>query len=138
MLKMNRAQRNYNRRIKRTDYEIGDLVLVCHPQLKKGLSKGLAPRYYGPFKVVGKYENGCDYLIKSTSQPKAKVKQIHVNNLKTYFDRGQPKPSNKPSPVQESNTSSEDEAQIQSNSKKKVQKKTVKPKRQELIDIRRR
>ena len=88
-------------------------MLVCHPLLKKGLSKGLAQRYYGRFKVVGKYENVCEYLIKSTSQPKAKVKQIHVNNLKTYFDRGQPKSSNKTSPVQEADTSTEDEAIIQ-------------------------
>ena len=34
MLKMSRAQRNYNHRIKRTSYEIGHLVLVCHPMLK--------------------------------------------------------------------------------------------------------
>ena len=93
--------------------------------LKKGLSKGLAPRYYGPFKVVGKYENGCDFLIKSTSQPKAKVKQIHVNNLKTCFDRGQPKPSNKPNPVQESNTSTEDEAPLQPSSRKRVKKRLL-------------
>ena len=119
---MNRSQCNYNRRIKRTDYEIGDLVLVCHPMLKKGLSKGLVRRYYGPFKVVGKYENGCDYLIKSTNQPKANVKQIHVNNLKTYFDRGQPKPSNKPSPFQDSKKSTDDEAKIQPNSQKRYKK----------------
>ena len=130
---MNRSQCNYNRRIKRTDYEIGDLVLVCHPMLKKGLSKGLVRRYYGPFKVVGKYENGCDYLIKSTNQPKANVKQIHVNNLKTYFDRGQPKPSNKPSPFQDSKKSTDDEAKIQPNSQKKVQKRTVQPSRQEVV-----
>ena len=37
------------------------------------------------------------------------------------------------SPVQESNTNSEDEAQIQPNSRKKVQKKTVKPRRQVLV-----
>ena len=126
MLKMSRAQRNYNRRIKRTNYELGDLVLVCHPMLKKGLSKGLAPRYYGPFQVVGKYENGCDFLIKNPSQPKSKVKQIHVNNLKTYFDRGQPKPSSKPTPAQESNTSTEDEIPVKPNSRNHVQNKTDK------------
>ena len=117
MLKMSRAQRNYNRRIKRTSYEIGDLVLVCHPMLKKGLSKGLAPRYYGPFEVIGKYENGCDYLIKNPNRPKAKVKIIHLNNLKTFFERGQPKLSDKPSPAQKSNTSTEDDAHIQPNVK---------------------
>ena len=103
MLKMSRAQRNYNRRIKRTNYELGGLVLVCHPMLKKGLSKGLAPRCYGLFQVVAKYYKGCDYLIKISSQPKSKVKQIPENNLKTYFYRCQPKPSSKPSPTQAPN-----------------------------------
>ena len=37
----------------------------------KGLWKGLATRYYSPLKSVGKYEDGCDYLIKNTSLPKA-------------------------------------------------------------------
>ena len=63
---------------------------MSHPMVKKGLSRGLAPRYYGPFTIVGRYKNGCDYLIKDMAKSHAKAKQIHVNNLKTYFDRGQP------------------------------------------------
>ena len=58
--------------------------------VKKGLSIGLAPRYYGPFTIVGRFKNGCDFLIKDMAKSHAKAKQIHVNSLKTYFDRGQP------------------------------------------------
>ena len=87
---MSRAKRDYNRQNKKTKYNLGDLVLVSHPTVKKGLSRGLAPRYYGPFTIVGRYKNGCDYLIKDMAKSQSKAKQIHVNNLKTYFDRGQP------------------------------------------------
>ena len=57
--------------------------------MKKGLSRGLAPRYYGPFKIVGKNTNGCDYVIRDERKKTAGAKQIHVNNIKKYFHRGQ-------------------------------------------------
>ena len=53
------------------------------------MSRGLAPRYYGPFKIVGKNTNGCDYLIREERKKTARAKQIHVNNIKKYFHRGQ-------------------------------------------------
>ena len=49
---------------------------------------GLAPKYHGPFLVVGTNKNGCDYLIKRLNSPRPRVKQVHKNNLKMYFDRG--------------------------------------------------
>ena len=76
MLKMNQARKCYYRKVKKVEYEIGDLVLACHPALKRGLSIGLSPKYYGPFKIIGKYENRCDYLIKREGHPKSKVMQI--------------------------------------------------------------
>jgi hypothetical protein len=69
---------------------LGDLMLVNHPELKKGLARSLAPRYNGPFKIVGKYKNGCDYLIRENGHPRARVKQIHRNRLIAYFKRGHP------------------------------------------------
>lgn len=71
-------------------YNIGEWVLCNHPHIKKGLSRGLAPRYHRPYIIVGKYANKCDYLIRPHNQPRAKVKQIHQNNLKLYFRRGHP------------------------------------------------
>lgn len=88
--KMSRAKRNYDRKVLKKEYEIGDWVLSNHPKLKGGLSRGLAPRYYGPFIIVGKYDNKVDYLIRRANYPLARLKQIHVNNLKTYFRRGHP------------------------------------------------
>ena len=65
-------------------------VVYIHPKIKKGLSRGLAPRFYGPFTVVGVYGNGCDYLIKRAGQSKSRVRQVHMNNLKLYFKYGHP------------------------------------------------
>ena len=87
--KMSAAKKLYDRKIKKTEYNIGDSVLVSHPNLRKGLARGLAPKYYGPFLIVGKNSNGCDYLIKDELRKKARPKQIHINNLKKYFHRGQ-------------------------------------------------
>jgi hypothetical protein len=87
---MTQAKAYYDRRIKKTSYELGDLVLVNHSELKKGLARSLAPRYYGPFDIVGKYKNGCDYLIRENGHPRARVKQIHHNRLIAYFKRGHP------------------------------------------------
>ena len=87
---MGKQKAIYDRKIRKTTYNIGDWVLCNHPQLKKGLSPGLAPRFHGPFVIVGKYANGCDYLIRPHNQPRAKVRQMHQNNLKLYFRRGHP------------------------------------------------
>ena len=88
MLKMNKAKHYYDRRIRKAEYKIGDWVLCNHPHIKKGLSRGLAIKYHGPFIIVGKYDNGCDYLIRPADQPKARVRQVHQNNLKIYHKRG--------------------------------------------------
>jgi hypothetical protein len=95
MFRMNRAKVYYDRNLRKQNYEIGDLVLCDQPKIQKGLSRGLAPRYYGPFQIVGKYKNGCDYLIKEYNKPRARIKQIHINRLITYHSRGHPNDENK-------------------------------------------
>ncbi|CAF0755600.1 unnamed protein product [Brachionus calyciflorus] len=84
-LKMEKSKIDFDRHIKKLEYKIGDLVLCDHPKLKKGLSQGVARKFYGPFEVVGKNENNVDYLIRLASKPKSKIKQIHKNRLKIYF-----------------------------------------------------
>jgi hypothetical protein len=84
---MNRRKRNYDRKLKKPNYEIGDLVLCSHPRIARGLARGLAPKYYGPFEIVGKHSNKVDYLIKQLNKTKAHAKLIHINNLKTYYKR---------------------------------------------------
>ena len=90
MLNTAKQKELFDRKIKKTAYNIGDWVLCNHPQIKRGMSRGLAPKYHGPFIIVGKYTNGCDYLIRPHNQPKARVKQMHQNNLKIYHKRGHP------------------------------------------------
>ena len=86
---MSRAKRYYDRKLKKCEYKIGDLVLCNHPKVKKGMARGLAPKYHGPFVVVGKHTNKCNYLIKSTDTNRARAKVVHVSNLKTYYKRGE-------------------------------------------------
>jgi hypothetical protein len=80
----------HDRQIKPFEYKIGDLVLTDHPQLKKGLSQGLAHKYYGPYIFVGINDNKCDYFIRLLFNPKSRIKQIHQNRLKLYFHAGRP------------------------------------------------
>ena len=87
---MANAIKHHNRRFKRVTNNIGDWVLVNHPKLKKGLSRGLAPKYYGPFEIIGKHINGQDYLIKRLGISKPRAKLIHKNNLRFYNKRGDP------------------------------------------------
>jgi hypothetical protein len=82
--RMAQAKAYYDRRNKKAVYEVGDLVLWNHPKLKKGLARSLAPKYYGPFQIIAKYKNGCDYLIKQFGHPRARLKQIHHNRLIAY------------------------------------------------------
>jgi hypothetical protein len=39
---------------------------------------------------MGVNSNKCDYLIKELNKPKAKMKQVHKNRLKMYFEMGKP------------------------------------------------
>ena len=48
-LKMDKAKIRHDRNIRKFTYEIGDLVLADHVKIKKGLTSGLAHKYYGPF-----------------------------------------------------------------------------------------
>ena len=86
--RMQRVKEKHDRRIKKAKYNTGDLVLCSNPIIKKGQSRGLAPKYYGPLKILATNKNGCDYLVKRLDKPKSRAKQVHHNNLKAYFDRG--------------------------------------------------
>ena len=57
-------------------------MLCDHPRLKKGLSRGLAPKYYGPFEIKKIDSNNVDYLIQRAGVKKGKIYKIHQNRLK--------------------------------------------------------
>lgn len=84
-IKMEKAKWRHDRQIKKFEYEVGDLVLTDHPRLKKGLSSGLAHKFYGPYEIIAKNLNGVDYTIKRLGTKKTKFFQIHKSRLKIYF-----------------------------------------------------
>ena len=62
--RMELTQINHNRKIKKSTYENGDLVLCDHPKIKRGLSRGICYKYYGPFLIQKVEENQMVYVIK--------------------------------------------------------------------------
>ena len=82
-IKMDYAKITQDRKIKR---EINDYVLCSHPRIAKGQKRGIAPKYHGPFKIIGINPNGCNYVIKSDTR-NSRAKQVHKNNLKFYVKR---------------------------------------------------
>jgi hypothetical protein len=63
---------------------VGDFVLMDHPRLKKGLSRGIAHKYYGPFEIKKIDSNNVDYLIQRAGVLNGKIYKIHQNRLKFY------------------------------------------------------
>ena len=100
VIKMDRAKIAHDRNIKREKYEIGDQVLCSHPKIAKGQKRGIAPKYFGPFRIMGVNPNGCNYVIKSDTK-NARSKQVHKNNLKVYHPRGveTPMPDSQVNPI---------------------------------------
>ena len=56
-------KKKYIRRLVKSSYEAGDLVLVCNTQVEKELDQKSKPRYLGPFEVV-RCTQGGSYVLK--------------------------------------------------------------------------
>jgi hypothetical protein len=82
--RMELTQINHNRKIKKAKYEEGDLVLCDLPKIKRGLSRGISHKYYGPFIIQKIEENQVDYVIKRLGIKNGKRYKIHQNRLKFY------------------------------------------------------
>lgn len=81
----------YNLRHRKVTYNQVDQVWVWTPVRKKGLSKKLLHRYFGPYKVLHRVEN-VDYEVIPDGtvavghrQPQTDI--VHVVCLKLYFSR---------------------------------------------------
>ena len=83
---MNQAKIIHDRKAYPDHFSVDDLVLVAHPAILSGHSRGLARRYHGPFTII-KRIGPVNYLLTQTSLPDAKRMIIHQNNLKKYFGR---------------------------------------------------
>ena len=100
--RMGRVKDAHDRRIQPfRPYRKDDLVLCSNVTIKKGQSRGIAPKYYGPFVILATNRNGCDYLIKWRDFPNKRAKQVHHNNLKLYSQRGMDHPVTPQSQTQE-------------------------------------
>jgi hypothetical protein len=64
--------------------EEGDLVLCDHPKIKRGLSRGISHKYFGPFVIQKIEENQVDYVIKRLGIKNGKRYKIHQNRFKFY------------------------------------------------------
>ena len=56
-------EKKYIRRLTRTTYQAGDLVLIHNSQIEKELDCKSKPRYLGPFEVV-RHTQGGSYILK--------------------------------------------------------------------------
>ncbi|KAF8811778.1 hypothetical protein BYT27DRAFT_7069841, partial [Phlegmacium glaucopus] len=56
-------ERRYARRIKKSVFQPGDLVLVCNSRVEKELNRKTKPRYLGPFEVVRQTRAGS-YVVR--------------------------------------------------------------------------
>ena len=83
-LAMDKSKLYHDRNIKKFSYEVGEYVLVDHPHLKKGLSRGIAHKYYGPFIIKKRRDNEVDYYIQRAGKKRGRIYQIHQNRLKAY------------------------------------------------------
>lgn len=90
-VRMERAKELHDRRIKKEFYSKGDLVLCSHPKIAKGMKRGIAFKYTGPFRIIAVDTYGCNYTIRKEGKGH-KVKRVHKNNLKLFFERSRPRP----------------------------------------------
>lgn len=83
-LQMDISKINYDRKIKKASYQVGEYVLCDHPRVKKGTARGISHKYYGPFEIKKSDTNGVDYYIQRAGTKKAKIYKVHQNRLKMY------------------------------------------------------
>ncbi|CAF1066299.1 unnamed protein product [Brachionus calyciflorus] len=82
MVEKSRIQ--HDRNIKPFEYKVEDMVMLNQPQMKKGLSKKLSPKWDGPYIIQDKLGT-VNYKIKKYNQPNSKPKLVHHNRLKRFF-----------------------------------------------------
>ncbi|HEY1644970.1 MAG TPA: reverse transcriptase domain-containing protein, partial [Candidatus Saccharimonadales bacterium] len=89
--KMDRTNEE-NRKIepeKLITFDIGDIVLICEPHIKRGLTRKLNKPWKGPYMVTNVYGNKLNYQVqklKSDGKPStnSKLKVVNVKFMKLY------------------------------------------------------
>ena len=78
-------EKKFGRRLIRSDYQPGDLVLVRNTAIEKELNRKSKPRYIGPFKVIRKTKGGS-YMLSELDGTISK-RGIAAFRLRTYYPR---------------------------------------------------
>ncbi len=74
---------------KRKKFDVGDLVLLFKPRVKKGRSSKLSCKWVGPFVVREKLPNGINYVVQL--QRNGKKKHVtHAGNMKKFHPPEKP------------------------------------------------
>ena len=83
---MDKAKVDHDKKIRKFEYKVGDIVLVNSPMLPKtGLCTGLAKKYIGVYEVIGINPNGIDYILRKIQEKYTKPIQIHKDRLKIFY-----------------------------------------------------
>ncbi|XP_078361889.1 uncharacterized protein LOC144646225 [Oculina patagonica] len=73
----------YDKGVKHTVYQAGDLVLRFSPELKPGEASKFHRQWEGPYKIV-KQVTEVTYLVEKVGGRSRKSKVVHFNNLRLY------------------------------------------------------
>lgn len=71
----------FNKHVKFTPYQCGDLVWMDDPTTQR---KKLEPNWTGPYKVISSDKEGLEYTPLDLKHPQAVAKVIHYDRLKPY------------------------------------------------------
>ena len=79
----------YDKGVKHTVYQPGDLVLRYTPQLKLGEGSKFHRQWQGPYEIV-KQVTEVTYLVKKVQGHSRRSRVVHFNNLRFYQRRQEP------------------------------------------------
>ena len=80
-LSTRRQKRNYNRKTKDPEYQVGDFVWLYNHQRKPGMCRKLTLPWEGPYMITTKL---CDVVYRIQRTPRCKPKVVHADRLKIY------------------------------------------------------
>ena len=76
-------KQHYDRVVRPTTFDPGDLVRYYYPRKLKGRSRKWSRYYVGPYRIV-KRVNDVNYMIRLNDRTRAII--VHVNKLKPYYE----------------------------------------------------
>lgn len=80
------SKERYDRRVKETEFQVGDEVLIAPSPLHPKISK-LSPRHYnGPFRIVARTSQ-VNYMLQDEEIEETEPFVIHIDRLKKYHRR---------------------------------------------------